>query len=350
MYIWIKRITLTGVALLLLLGVAAYVYVCGFDLQAQPLANPATQPEDLAFVVESKVPARGRILAVVSGAAWIGDSTKRAGYELTELSRAYYVFVANGYAVDIASPNGGSPPMRKDDELVAADHAFLNDPEARRKLAATLPMAQVRPQDYVAVYFVGGKGAMFDFPGNADIQRVVRHLFDAGGIIGTVCHGSAALLDVKIANGESLLAGRRVTGFSNAEELFLLKDARALFPFLLQDGLAAQGATYVEGPMYLDHIVVDGRIVTGQNPWSTWSVAETMVSLLGHSPVARERTGEEKAVMLLQTYYEKGSAAAQRLRQANPDADRRLLLMHALVASMQWRLGDAYHFQALARP
>ena len=101
--------------------------------------------------------------------------------------------------------------------------------------------------------------------------------------------------------------------------------------------------------MYLDNTVVDGRLVTGQNPWSTWSVAEAMVRALGHEPVVRERSGEELAVQVLQAYRRQGMDAALALRRRLPGADKRLLLMHALVAAMQGHPGDAWQLQRLAR-
>lgn len=346
----LKIVMLAALGLVLLLGVAGYLYALGFDLDGQPPADPGTQASDLAFVRDVGK-SRGRVLAVVTSTATIGDSGKQAGFELTELARAYYVFVANGFDVDIASPRGGKPPMQVDDGLVEADYAFLNDAQARRKLDRSVPLAKAEAADYAAVYFVGGKGTMFDFADNADIQRIVRTVYEAGGIVGAVCHGPAALLNVRIGgDGRHLVAGRRMTGFTNAEELFLLKDARQLFPYLLQDRLVERGARFVEGPIYLDTTAVDGRLVTGQNPWSTWSVAEAMVTALGHVPVPRERTGEEIGVQLLGVYYRHGPAAAARARARWPQADRRLLLMHALVASMQGRWRDAYHLQGLARP
>jgi putative intracellular protease/amidase len=280
----------------------------------------------------------------------IGTSGKKAGFELTELSRAYLVFQANGFEVDIASPLGGEPPMRLDDGLVEADHAFLNDAHAMQKLERSLPLAVIEAGDYAAVYFVGGKGTMFDFPDNSDIQRIVRQVYEAGGVIGAVCHGPAALLNVRLGNGNRLIDSRRLTAFTNAEELFLIGNARELFPFLLQDRLREHGARFQEGELYLDNIVVDGRLVSGQNPWSTWSVAEAMIRALGHEPVARQRTAEEASVALLHTYYRDGSDAALRMRHDASDWDREFLLMHALVAGMQWRLGDAFILQRLARP
>ena len=101
--------------------------------------------------------------------------------------------------------------------------------------------------------------------------------------------------------------------------------------------------------MYLDNTVVDGRIVTGQNPWSTWSVAEGMVRALGHEPVPRTRTREEASVALLAAYHARGIDEALALKRAQPPASKHLLLMHAVVAAMQWRLGEAWDLQRLAR-
>jgi len=333
----------------LLLVLTGYAYVRSLNLDSQPSANPLSLPADLAFVRDGERAPRGKVLAVVTSTERIGNTDKGAGFELTELARAYYVFVANGYEVDIASPLGGKAPMQLDDSLVAADYAFLNDPIAQRKIANTLPVTQINPAQYAAVYFVGGKGTMFDFPDNADIQRIARAVYQTGGVIGAVCHGPAALLNVTLDNGARLLAGRRATGFTNAEELFLINNARELFPYLLQDAMTQGGAEFAEGQLYLDNTVVDGRLITGQNPWSTWTVAEAMVRALGHVPVARERTSEEISVQLLDIYFRRGAAAALQAKGRLPLADDRMLLMHALVAGMQWRMGDAYHIQKLAR-
>ncbi|TYT27004.1 type 1 glutamine amidotransferase domain-containing protein [Luteimonas viscosa] len=346
---WIKRLLLGALTAVVMLAAGAGLYVYSLDLGSQPPADPRSTVADLAFMRNAPPPARGRILAVVSSAGYFPGTDKRAGFELTELSRAYYTFIANGYAVDIASPQGGSPPMRVDDEdMGAADHAFLNDAPARAKLAASLPLETVDGSRYAAVYFVGGKGAMFDFPGDADIARIVRQVHGSGGVIGAVCHGPAALLDVTLDDGTPLLRGRRVTGFTNAEELFLMEDARQRFDALLQDALVQRGARFVEGGLYLDNTVVDGRLVTGQNPWSTWSVAEAMVTALGHPPVAREATREEQAVRVMEAYRRGGIDAALDARQSAPGAGKHLLLMHALVAAMQGRWGDAWHLQRLA--
>ncbi len=336
------------VGLAILLGAGGWAYVHSLDLDAEPRGKREATANDLAFVRGGVQERRGRILAVLSSTARFDEGRRKAGYELTELSRAYWVFVANGYEVDLASPAGGPPPQVLDDGLVDADYAFLNDPQARAKLAATIPLAEVDASRYDAVYFVGGKGAMFDFPGNPDIARIVADIAPRG-VVGAVCHGPAALLGIVQADGRPLLQGRRVTGFTNDEELFLIEEARSVFPFLLQEALEAQAGAFVEGPMYLDNTVVDGPLVTGQNPWSTWSVAEAMVRALGHVPVPRETTREEASVDLLAAYHASGIDHAIALKGQGPEPSKHLLLMHAVVAAMQGRLGAAWDLQRLAR-
>lgn len=334
--------------LVLLLATGGYAWYRSLGLDQLPTANPQATVADLAWLDNAVAPQRGRILAVVSSTERGGPAMQRAGYELTELARAYYVFQANGYEVDIASPKGGKPPARIDpDDMGTADYAFLNDAAAQQKVVNSLPLGKVDASRYAAVYFVGGKGAMYDFPDNPDVARIVGDILGRG-VVGAVCHGPAALLGVKLADGKPLMAGRRMTAFTNEEELFLMTDARTRLGFLLEERAVGQGAHFAAGPMYLDNTVVDGRLVTGQNPWSTWSVAEAMIAALGHPPVARERTPEEASVRLLATYYRDGLEAARGPRSALPPFDKMLVLMHSVVAAMQWRAVDAVNLQRLA--
>lgn len=291
----------------------------------------------------------GRILAVVSSRATLAHNGRTAGYELTELSRAWAVFVANGYDVDIASPLGGEAPMKLDSELNGHDRAFLADPVATQRREATLKLADVDPSRYDAVYFVGGKGTLWDFADDPDIARIGSAIWAAGGVIAAVCHGPAALLGIRDEHGQPLVDRRRLTGFSNAEEYFLIADAGQVLPYLLEARLRDGGANYQDGPMFLDHTVVDGRLVTGRNPWSTYSVAEATVRALGRTPASRQRTAEERSVEVLAAFHSKGYRAAQLLR-AQGRVDRQLLAMHALIALMQGQLIDAVHLHALARP
>lgn len=337
-------------ASLALLAVLGWTYYRSFDLDSLPRPNQQATPADLAYLQKAPPAQRGRILLVVSSAETGGPQHKKAGYELTELARAYYVFQANGYQADIASPKGGEPPRRIDpDDMGDADYAFLNDAVAQAKVKQSIPLARASADGYAALYIVGGKGAMYDLPGNPDVARLVRAIGDRG-VVGAVCHGPAALLEVKRDDGTPFVAGRRMTGFTDAEELFLDADARVRFPFLLQERARQRGARFVAAPKYLDHTVVDGRLVTGQNSWSSWSSAEAVVAALGHVPVARTPDGQEDSVRVLQAYYRGGYQAAVARQAALPGFDRMLVLMHAVVAAMEWRLGDAFHLQRLAHP
>lgn len=311
------------------------------------------QVKELPYLSQNMNHMNGKILAVVTSCDVMGSSLKKTGYELTELSRSYYVFEANGFEVDIASPKGGKAPVIIDKEDMGVyDYAFLNDSIAQHKANHTIPIEEVAAEEYDAVFFVGGKGAVFDFPENLKIQAIVKEYYQEGKVIGAVCHGPAALVNVVLDNGNFLLADKKVSGFTNTEELFLIPDAKNIFPFLLQDELVAKGARFKEGYPYLENVSEDKQLVTGGNPWSTWSFAEAMVRQLGHTPVKRARTDEENAVKVLLAYEEGGFEKAKKdLKELIVDkrkpVKRSLLAMHGVVASMQWKLGKAADFLSL---
>ncbi|MEQ8304848.1 MAG: type 1 glutamine amidotransferase domain-containing protein [Cyclobacteriaceae bacterium] len=302
----------------------------------------STQPDELPYLTQEVIPLRGKILAVVTSTDSMGSSGKTTGYELTELSRAYYVFKANGFEVDVASPQGGNPPVVIDDgDMKDIDYAFLNDTAAQHKVRKSIAMKDVNPENYEAVYFVGGKGAMFDFPENEYIQSLVRAYYESGKVVGAVCHGPAALVNVTLSNGSPLLANRQVSGFTNEEELLLIADAAEIFPFLLQDKLTEKGAQFNEGAMYLNKVSKDGNLVTGQNPWSTWAVAESIIEQLGYAPKKRVITTEENSIAILGVFEEEGYSEAKTAINefCSRDAmsiDRELLAVHSIVAAMQF--------------
>lgn len=305
-----------------------------------------TTAKDLPYLSENRVPARGKILAVVTSTDTMGDSGKSTGYELTELARAYYIFQANGFEVDIASPKGGKPPVVIDDEDMGAfDYAFLNDSIAQYKSNNTLPIDAVDANDYQAIFFAGGKGAMYDFPNNSKIQAIVKDYYQSNKVIGAVCHGPSALVNITLDNGRPLVENKVVSGFTNAEELLLIAEARTIFPFLLQDKLIEQGATFNEGTMYLEQISHDNNLITGQNPWSTWRMAESMIQQLGYTPKFRKQTDEENAIKVLSVYEQLGKQKAKAmletmLLEENKPVNRVLIAQHTIVAAMKGELGD----------
>ncbi|WP_240732828.1 type 1 glutamine amidotransferase domain-containing protein [Halioglobus maricola] len=315
---------------------------------------PTKVPGDLPYYQQRVPQDRGNILIVLTSETIMGDTGKRTGYEHTELSRAYYVFTVNGFEVDIASPLGGEPSAIIDDEdMGALDYAFLNDAEAMAKARNTLPLESVAGENYEAIFFVGGKGTMWDFPDNPDIHRLVRHFADQDKVVGAVCHGPAALVNVELDNGEAFLAGKPVTGFTNEEELFLIPDAAGVFPFLLEDRLRERGAKVSVGMPYLENIAVSERLVTGQNPWSVYAAAEEMVTQLGYSPVYRDATRIENSIDVLGQYYLLGKVGAREavdgLVAQEKAFDRNLIVMHSIVAGMQWRIKSALELLVLAQ-
>ena len=311
------------------------------------------KPESLPYLIQNESAPRGKILTVVTSTDTMGNSGKSTGYELTELSRAYYVFQANGFEVDIASPKGGEPKVVIDDEDMGIyDYAFLNDSLAQFKTRNTIPVSEIEAENYQAIFFVGGKGAMFDFPENKYIQGIVRDLYQSGGVIGAVCHGPAALVNVTLDGGQHLLANKQISGFTNEEELLLIPDAKSIFPFLLQDKLSEQGARFEEGHMYLEQVSHENQLVTGQNPWSTWKVAETMILELGHVPKQRQITPEENAVNVLNVFETKGSSQAKALIKTmtlteKKEIERILIAKHSVIAAMQGDIGRFFRLVGL---
>ena len=224
---------------------------------------------------------RKKVLIVVTSHDRLGDTGKPTGYYLPEVTHPYYALVDAGLEVDIGSPRGGEAPLDQSsrDLRDPANARFLDTPADAAKLTATRALAEVDPSAYAGVLFAGGHGTMWDFRGNPEIQRIASAIFEAGGVVAAVCHGPAALVDVTLSSGEHLVRGRKVTGFSNAEE-----DAAELtpiMPFLLESMLAERGGLYEKAPLWQEKVVVDGRLVTGQNPASAGGVGRELARLLG---------------------------------------------------------------------
>ncbi|NMH87317.1 type 1 glutamine amidotransferase domain-containing protein [Flavivirga algicola] len=338
---------------------ALIVITLSFALWFKSLLPPkdvtvqSTYVKDLSYISKNIIPHRGKILAVVTSENTMGNTGKSTGYELTELSRAYYVFKANGFEVDVASPKGGKPPVVLDgDDMGAFDYAFLNDSIAQYKTSHTIPIENVVLENYEAVFFAGGKGTMFDFPDNKAIQSLVKNYYQSNKVIGAVCHGPSALVNVVLDNGRPLIENKNISGFTNKEELLLIPEAQSIFPFLLQDKLIEQGANFNEGFMYLDNISRSGNLITGQNPWSTWSLAESMIKQLGYKPKNRKITAEENGVNILSIYKSQGKKKAKEaiesllIKEQKP-VDRVLLAKHSIIAAMNGKLSDFYNIIGL---
>ena len=254
-----------------------------------------------SFTLAAVAHAAPKVLLVVSSEGRDAGKT-RPGFELDEFAKAWLTLRANGLEVEVASPAGGAP--EPDRYNPADDHIqrFKADAQATGALLRTRRTQDVAVGEHAAVFVIGGKGAMFDLPRDAALQRLLSAHFEAGGVLAAVCHGPAALVPLKRADGTPLVAGRRLTGFTDEEEATFGKRWAKEFPYLLESKLRELGAAWQEAPLMMPKLVVDGRLITGQNPFSTVQVAEAVVRALGGTPVAMQAFREEASLALVERW------------------------------------------------
>lgn len=204
------------------------------------------------------------------------DSTHQTGLWFEEFAVPYEIFLNEGYVVRVVSPRGGRVPVDPrslPDSLGGGFHA-----QAMRALEHTLPLAEMKVEDFDAIFFPGGHGTMWDLPASAEVTDKVSQFAAAGKLVAAVCHGPAGLVNAKQPDGRPLVAGRRVTGFTNEEERATPYDS--LVPFHLETRLRELGAEFVPGAKFQEHVVVDGTLITGQNPASSAAIARAVTEAL----------------------------------------------------------------------
>ena len=295
-----------------------------------------------------------RVLIVVSGEGRDQGKT-RPGFEMDEFAQAWLIFRANGFTIDVASPQGGKVEADKYDPAEAFNAQLLADADAQARLAHTRATADLRAADYRAVYVVGGKGAMFDLPSDPALKRLLAAVHEQGGIVAAVCHGPAALVDVRLADGSLLVTGRALTGFSNEEEAVFGKRWAKEFRFQLEDAMRARGARWQEARLMMPKLVVDDRLITGQNPYSTAAVAEAVVTALGHPPVARTPWRDEATMSLVERLLDGDGESARAALAA--DRERHHVELIGLLGYYQLQVAandaavrDALSIMQFARP
>lgn len=231
-----------------------------------------------------------KILIVVTSHAEFPGERRDTGYWVGEVSHFYEAVHAVGFEVDVVSPEGGKAPMdpRSASGLQAMDggfKAYLRSPELQQKLADTRRPDQVSADDYVAIYFAGGHGTLWDFPQNQALAQLAARLYEQGKVVSAVCHGVVGLLNVRLSSGNLLIKGRAVTGFADLEEKLLGLATKV--PFLTESALREHGARYERGFPFLPHVAVSERLITGQNPASTRAVAARLISALKRTQPAQ---------------------------------------------------------------
>lgn len=224
-----------------------------------------------------------RILHVVTNVAHYADPAYPTGLWLSELTHAWDVFEARGFDQRIVSPKGGFSPLEpralKWPLLDGSARAWLNDPARMELLATTARPDEIDPERFDAIYFTGGHAVMWDFPNSEGLQTITREIWEADGVVSAVCHGYCGLLNTRLSDGSLLVEGRRITGFSWSEEV--LAGVASKMPYNAEAEMKRRGARYQKASLpFISYSVTDGRLVTGQNPFSAKATAERVAGLL----------------------------------------------------------------------
>jgi putative intracellular protease/amidase len=222
------------------------------------------------------------VLIVLTSHAELGNTGEKTGFWLEEFASPYYCLKDAGIEVTLASPGGGQPPLDpksdQPDSQTEATRRFETDTDAQRDLAATEKLETIDAAGFDAVFYPGGHGPLWDLHNNDDSIALIQQFIAAGKPVAAVCHAPAVLLRAKDQNGEPLVKGKRVTGFSNSEEAAVgLTD---VVPYLLEDELVAAGGEYQRVTDWQPLALVDGLLITGQNPASSEAVAEALINTL----------------------------------------------------------------------
>lgn len=224
-----------------------------------------------------------RILNVVTNVGDFGDPSHPTGLWLSELTHAWHVFEQNGFEQTLVSPTGGPVPLEprslKFPNYDKTAKAWRADPARMALLENTAAPDEIDSADYDAIYFTGGHAVMYDFPDSAGLQRITREIYERGDIVSSVCHGYCGLLNTQLSDGTHLVTGRKLTGFTWQEEVLARVDK--LVPYNAEEEMKKRGARYEKGKLpFLSYAVVDGNLVTGQNPGSAKETAQKVSALL----------------------------------------------------------------------
>jgi putative intracellular protease/amidase len=228
-----------------------------------------------------------KILMVLTSHDRLGDTGKQTGFWLEEFAGPYYVFKDAGADIVLASPKGGQPPLDPNSDVTesetTATRRFKQDPEAQQALANTVLLSSVSHEEFEGVFYPGGHGPLWDLAEDRDSITMIESMHAAGKPISAVCHGPGAFRHTKRHDGRPLVEGKRVTGFANSEEEAV--QLTNVVPFLVEDMLKQCGGNYSKGDDWSSYVLVDGNLVTGQNPESSVAAAQEFLKMLSKEPV-----------------------------------------------------------------
>jgi putative intracellular protease/amidase len=223
-----------------------------------------------------------KVLIVLTSHSELGNTGKKTGFWMEEFAAPYYKLKDAGVDVTLASPKGGQPPIdpksAEPENQTVATRRFNEDKELQQLLAHTKKLSEVSADNFEAVFFPGGHGPLWDLSSDSHSIKLIQNFWKAKKLVAAVCHAPAVLLNVKDENGEPLVKGKKVTGFTNSEEGAV--QLTEVVPFLLEDELKNKGGNYSKKEDWTSYVVTDGLLITGQNPASSEEAAERLLDLL----------------------------------------------------------------------
>lgn len=233
-----------------------------------------------------------KILMVLTSHDTLGNTGRKTGFWLEEFAAPYFVFRDAGVELTLASPKGGQPPIDPKSDLpenqTEAMERFKKDEVAKKALSQTKKLRDMRSTDFDSIFYVGGHGPMWDLVDNPDSIKLIEAFYNSGKPVAAVCHAPGVLHKV-MYQGAPLVKGKRVTGFANSEEEAV--QMTKVVPFLVEDELKRLGGLYEKVPDWQSLSIVDGRLVTGQNPASSTASAQDLVKLLSSPQFASRAVG-----------------------------------------------------------
>ena len=223
-----------------------------------------------------------KILMVLTSHDQLGDTGRKTGFWLEEFAAPYFVFRDAGIELTLASPKGGQPPVDPKSDLpenqTPAMARFKQDKAAQQALAQTVRLADMKEEDFDTVFYVGGHGPMWDLAESTDSIALIESFYDSGKPVALVCHSPGVLHRVTY-KGAPIVKGKRVTGFTNTEEEEV--HLTNVVPFLVEDELKRLGGIFEKAPNWQPFAIVDGRLITGQNPASSTVAAQALLKMVG---------------------------------------------------------------------
>ena len=246
-----------------------------FGCKNQSNENNALQNKNVKEKVMKKV------LFVVTSHSKLGDTNEKTGFWIEEFAAPYYELTDNGITIDVATPLGGQPPIdpksEETDAVTADSKRYNNDKELLEKMKYTHKLASINQADYDAVFYPGGHGPLWDLAEDKNSIALIEAFYNNNKPVAFVCHSPGVLKNVKV-NGDYLVKGKKVTGFSNSEEEAV--GLTKIVPFLLEDRLSQNGGIYTKKENWQPYAVEDGLLITGQNPASSKLVAQKLLKQL----------------------------------------------------------------------